>query len=185
MEIDSLCYPLRLAYEYWKVTGDASIFDDEWLMAIQKIYDTFIDQQRKDDRGNYKFQRRTERALDTLNNNGWGAPVSGCGLIVSSFRPSDDATTFQYLIPSNFFAVTSLRKAAEILKVVNHKDELAGKCYALADEVETALKSMPLTTTPNSAQSMPSRSTASATSILWTMPTCPACLLCPIWAMSM
>lgn len=139
-EIDSLCYPLRLAYEYWKVTGDASIFDDEWLAAVQKIYDTFIDQQRKDDRGNYRFQRRTERALDTLNNNGWGAPVSGCGLIVSSFRPSDDATTFQYLVPSNFFAVTSLRKAAEILREVNHKEELAGKCATLADEVEGALK---------------------------------------------
>ena len=25
-EIDSLCYPLRLAYQYWKETGDASIF---------------------------------------------------------------------------------------------------------------------------------------------------------------
>lgn len=24
-EIDSLCYPLRLAYQYWKVTGDSSI----------------------------------------------------------------------------------------------------------------------------------------------------------------
>lgn len=24
-EIDSLCYPLRLAYQYWKVTGDDSI----------------------------------------------------------------------------------------------------------------------------------------------------------------
>ncbi len=139
-EIDSLCYPLRLAYEYWKVTGDASIFDDEWLAAVENIYNTFIDQQRKDDKGKYRFQRRTERALDTLNNNGWGAPVSGCGLIVSSFRPSDDATTFQYLVPSNFFAVTSLRKAAEILETVNGKKELADKCSALATEVEDALK---------------------------------------------
>ena len=139
-EIDSLCYPLRLAYEYWKVTGDASIFDDEWLAAVENIYNTFIDQQRKDDKGKYRFQRRTERALDTLNNNGWGAPVSGCGLIVSSFRPSDDATTFQYLVPSNFFAVTSLRKAAEILETVNGTKELAGKCSALATEVEDALK---------------------------------------------
>jgi hypothetical protein len=139
-EIDSLCYPLRLAYEYWKVTGDASIFNDEWLLAIENIYNTFVDQQRKDNRGKYQFQRKTERALDTLNNNGWGAPVSGCGLIVSSFRPSDDATTFQYLIPSNFFAVTSLRKAAEILNDVNHKTDLAEKCSALADEVEAALK---------------------------------------------
>ncbi len=140
-EIDSLCYPLRLAYEYWKRTGDASIFDEEWLQAIGNIYATFVAQQRKDgDRGPYKFQRKTERALDTLNNGGWGAPVSGCGLIVSCFRPSDDATTFQYLIPSNFFAVTSLRKAAEILDKVNNNADLSAKCTALADEVETALK---------------------------------------------
>ncbi|MCD8318076.1 MAG: glycoside hydrolase family 125 protein, partial [Paraprevotella sp.] len=26
-EVDSLCYPLRLAYAYWKETGDNSIFD--------------------------------------------------------------------------------------------------------------------------------------------------------------
>ena len=25
-EIDSLCYPIRLAYQYWKVTGDTSIY---------------------------------------------------------------------------------------------------------------------------------------------------------------
>ena len=35
-EIDSLCYPLRLAYHYWKTTGDASIFDEEWIQAICK-----------------------------------------------------------------------------------------------------------------------------------------------------
>ena len=62
------------------------------------------------------------------------------GLIASSFRPSDDASTFQFLIPSNFFAVTSLRKAAEILKQVNKKPELAKQCTDLADEVEKALR---------------------------------------------
>ncbi len=139
-EIDSLCYPLRLAYEYWKVTGDASIFDDEWLAAMERIYDTFTEQQRKEGHGPYKFQRRTERALDTLNNNGMGAPVKPCGLIASSFRPSDDATTLQYLVPSNFFAVASLRKAAEILTAVNRNGAFASKCSALADEVEGALK---------------------------------------------
>lgn len=139
-EIDSLCYPIRLAYEYWKVTGDDSIFDNEWLQAMTNILATFVAQQRKDEVGPYKFQRRTERALDTLNNNGLGAPVSGCGLIVSSFRPSDDATTLQYLVPSNFFAVSSLRKAAEILNQVNGKPDLAQRCTDLADEVEGALK---------------------------------------------
>ena len=62
-----------------------------------------------------------------------------CGLIASSFRPSDDATTLQFLVPSNFFAVTSLRKAAEILETVNHDADLAARCRSLADEVEKAL----------------------------------------------
>lgn len=140
-EIDSLCYPIRLAYEYWKLTGDTSIFDEGWTQAVQLIYDTFVDQQRKGggNTGKYRFARRTDRAFDTLSNDGWGTPVSGCGLIVSSFRPSDDATTFQYLIPSNFFAVSSLRKAAEILRATGRDLALAGKCEALAAEVSQAL----------------------------------------------
>ena len=139
-EIDSLCYPLRLAYHYWKTTGDASVFSAEWVQAITNILKTFKEQQRKEGVGPYKFQRKTERALDTLNNDGLGAPVKPVGLIVSSFRPSDDATTLQYLVPSNFFAVSSLRKAAEILEVVNKNPALAKECKALASEVEVALK---------------------------------------------
>ena len=139
-EIDSLCYPIRLAYHYWKVTGDTSVFGEEWLKAIELVLQTFREQQRKEGVGPYKFQRKTERALDTLNNDGLGAPVKPVGLIVSSFRPSDDATTLQFLVPSNFFAVTSLRKAAEILTAVNNKTDLAKRCTNLAQEVETALK---------------------------------------------
>ena len=139
-EIDSLCYPIRLAYHYWKVTGDTSIFDEVWTEAIGNVLQTFKEQQRKDGVGPYKFQRRTERQLDTLNNNGNGAPVNPVGLIVSSFRPSDDATTLQFLVPSNFFAVTSLRKAAEILNAVNKDSNTAQQCRDLANEVETALK---------------------------------------------
>ena len=135
-EIDSLCYPLRLAYQYWKETGDASIFDSEWIQAITNILTTFKEQQRKEGVGPYKFQRKTERALDTINNNGLGAPVNPVGLIVSAFRPSDDATTLQFLVPSNFFAVSSLKKAAEILNAVNQNAELAKQCTDLAKEVE-------------------------------------------------
>lgn len=139
-EIDSLCYVIRLAYEYWKVTGDNSVFDETWLKAVNNILTTFIQQQRKDGVGPYRFTRKTDRSTDTLNNNGLGAPVNPVGLIVSCFRPSDDATTLQFLVPSNLFAVTSLRKAAEILTVVNKDEELAAKCTALADEVENAIK---------------------------------------------
>lgn len=151
-EIDSLCYPIRLAYHYWKTTGDASVFDEEWLQAIELVLQTFHEQQRKNGNGPYKFQRKTERQLDTMNNDGWGNPVNPVGLIASAFRPSDDATTFQFLVPSNFFAVTSLRKAAEILATVNKKPELAEKCRNLAQEVETALKKYAIFNHPNYGQ---------------------------------
>ena len=139
-EIDSHCYPIRLAYQYWKTTGDESIFGEDWLNAIRNTLKTFKEQQRKDGPGPYSFMRKTERQLDTKCCSGYGNPVNPVGLIVSSFRPSDDATTFDFLVPSNFFAVTSLRKAAEILDNVNHEKELAAECRALADEVEKALK---------------------------------------------
>ncbi|MDE5657316.1 MAG: glycoside hydrolase family 125 protein, partial [Muribaculaceae bacterium] len=103
-EIDSLCYPIRLAYEYWKVTGDDSIFDNEWLQAITRVYETFSDQQLKDGLGRYKFQRKTPVGTDTRINKGYGAPAKPVGLIASAFRPSDDATTLSFLVPSNFFA---------------------------------------------------------------------------------
>lgn len=139
-EIDSLCYPVRLAYEYWKVTGDDSVFDDQWIETVMTILDTFADQQRKESVGKYRFMRETARALDTLSNNGYGSPVNPVGLIVSSFRPSDDATTFQFLVPSNFFAVSILKKGAEILTEVNHRGDLAARCMAMAEEVEEALR---------------------------------------------
>ena len=139
-EIDSLCYPLRLAYEYWLVTGDDSVFDEHWMAAVRNILKTFREQQRKEGVGPYTFMRVTDRQLDTVCNMGKGNPVNPVGLIASVFRPSDDATTFLFLVPSNFFAVTSLRKAAEILTAVNGERELAAECTALADEVAGALQ---------------------------------------------
>lgn len=139
-EIDSLCYPLRLAYNYWKTTGDSSIFGEEWLAAVKNVLKTFREQQRKNDLGPYKFQRKTDRQLDTVCNDGLGAPVKPVGLIASVFRPSDDATTLLFLVPSNFMAVSSLRKAAEILTEVNNDAALAADCILLADEVAAALQ---------------------------------------------
>ena len=139
-EIDSLCYPIRLAFEYWNITGDISVFGSEWIKAIENILKTFREQQKKNGRGTYKFLRVTDRALDTMNNAGWGAPVKPIGLIASAFRPSDDATTLQFLVPSNFMAVSSLRKAAEVLSKVNKNTTLATQCTNLANEVNDALK---------------------------------------------
>lgn len=139
-EIDSHCYPIRLAAEYLRVTGDESVFDDEWLRAVRNMLRTFGEQQRKDGPGDYIFLRVTDRQLDTKCHVGRGNPVRPVGLIASAFRPSDDATTLEFLVPSNFMAVTTLRKAAAILSQVNHDNALADECLTMADEVARALR---------------------------------------------
>ena len=139
-ELDSHCYPIRLAYEYWKKSGDTSVFGETWVEAMKRIMSVMKEQQRKEGPGRYRFLRVTDRQLDTKCVVGKGNPVNPVGLIASAFRPSDDATTFEFLIPSNFMAVSSLRKAAEILSAVNSENELAEECICLAAEVEDALK---------------------------------------------
>ena len=139
-EIDSLCYPIRLAYHYWKDTGDTAPFDAQWREAIALIVQTFREQQRKTGKGPYRFQRRTEVQTDTVAGGGYGNPGKPVGLIFSMFRPSDDATVFPFLIPSNFFALVSLRQAAEMLDQIHHDKDAANRCRALADEVDQALR---------------------------------------------
>ncbi len=139
-EIDSLCYPIRLAYKYWELTGDTTPFDEQWKSAVKLTLKTFKEQQRKESQGPYSFQRKTAWATDGVPMNGYGYPVKPVGLICSAFRPSDDATLFMYLVPSNFFAVVSLKQAAEMVKKISKDEPLANELLALAAEVEEALK---------------------------------------------
>ena len=139
-EIDSLCYPIRVAYFYWLLTGDTSVFDAQWHEAMQLVVKTFKEQQRKDNLGPYSFMRDCDRPTDSQINGGFGAPVKPVGLIFSAFRPSDDATQYGFLIPSNMFAVVSLRQLAEIETKVLKNTEFAAECKALADEVDAAIQ---------------------------------------------
>lgn len=139
-EIDSLCYPIRVAYYYWLLTGDTSVFDADWHKAMQLVVKTFKEQQRKDGLGPYSFMRDCDRPTDSQINGGFGAPVKPVGLIVSAFRPSDDATQYGFLIPSNMFAVVSLRQLAEIENKVYGNADFAEQCLALASEVDEAIQ---------------------------------------------
>src|SRR5687768_14280672 len=78
-EIDSLCYPIRLAYQYWKVTGDTAPFDASWKQAMRLTLQTFREQQRKAGRGPYSFQRKTAWATDGVPLGGYGYPVKPVG----------------------------------------------------------------------------------------------------------
>ncbi len=139
-EIDSLCYPIRLAYAYWKKTDDTSLFDDNWVKAMKLVLKTFREQQKKDGMGPYSFQRLNGVATDTLPLGGYGNPVRPNGMIFSGFRPSDDACIYGFLVPANLFAVLSLRQLAEIFNSVQNDLPLANECNNLANEIEDEYK---------------------------------------------
>jgi uncharacterized protein len=138
-EIDSLCYPVRLAYGYWKTTGDASVLDDGWRQASRIVVRTFREQQRLAGKGPYKFQRNTPVAYDTVPLGGYGNPTRPCGLVHSAFRPSDDACVYPYLIPSNLFAIRALRSLREIWSTELHDATFAAECGELADQIAQAV----------------------------------------------
>jgi meiotically up-regulated gene 157 (Mug157) protein len=138
-EIDSLCYTIRLAYNFWKISGDSSCFDNDWQIAAKSIVKTFGEQLRKTTRGPYKFGRITAWSTDTVPGNGYGNPINPVGLIASVFRPSDDAAIYPFLVPSNYFAVLSLKQLAEIFQTIIIDNLTAADCLALASEVENAL----------------------------------------------
>ncbi|HEY3037411.1 MAG TPA: glycoside hydrolase family 125 protein [Pyrinomonadaceae bacterium] len=139
-EIDSLCYPVRLAFAYWKTTGDASCFHADWVQASKRIVQTFREQQRKKDAGPYSFKRTTDNPIDTPPFEGRGNPTRSVGLIHSGFRPSDDACIYPFLIPSNFFAVVALNLLADIFLVELSDKSFARECQDLAHEVRLALE---------------------------------------------
>ncbi|WP_213807486.1 glycoside hydrolase family 125 protein [Granulicella sp. dw_53] len=147
-ELDSLCYPIRLAYGYWRATGDTAPFDQGWRAAMKLAVETMRVQQRKHGLGPYRFQRASKAPTETLPADGYGAPVRPVGLIASGFRPSDDACTFPFLVPSNLFAVTALGYLAQMADKILHDTTLANEAAALAAEVSGALRQYAVAQTP-------------------------------------
>ena len=141
-ELDSLCYVIRLAHGYWKAAGNTACFDAQWLSAMKLIVQTFKEQQRQNGGyGPYSFKRKTTWATETSSGGtGAGNLVKPVGLICSVFRPSDDGTIFPFLIPSNFFAVVSLRQLADMVRAFYQEPAFAAECVQLADEVHHALQ---------------------------------------------
>ena len=139
-EIDSLCYVIRLSYRYYELSGDDSVFDKNWDKAMRLIVETFRTEQRKDGTSPYYFKREGSAMIDAPVFDGTGRPIKPTGLICSMFRPSDDATLYPYLIPSNIFAAISLRQLSTIYKDVLKDKEFAKECDDFAIEIDDAIE---------------------------------------------
>ena len=71
---------------------------------------------------------------------GTGHPIRPVGMICSMFRPSDDATILPFLVPSNLFAVQSLRQLADLYtNALQRRRHLPKNARRMADEVQNAV----------------------------------------------
>ena len=138
-EIDSLCYPVRLAHQYWRITRDTKPFDAQWFRAMHAIVETFTAQQRMTSRGPYSFQRQAFSPYDTLSEDGYGNPGRPIWLIHSGFRPSDDACVYPFNIPGNFFAVPTLLRIEEMFLDIAKDSAAATDVSRLRGEIMGAL----------------------------------------------
>ena len=138
-EIDSLCYPIRLAYGFWKKTGCTAWCDENFMKAAHNIVSLWETEQHHCEKSPYYFRRTNCPPSDTLPCDGKGNPVVYTGMTWSGFRPSDDACRYGYLVPANFFAVKSLEQLAEILAALKPDDALISRAKKLHDEIAAGI----------------------------------------------
>lgn len=148
-EIDSLCYPIQLAYLFWKSTGRTAHFNESFQSAVRSIIETWVVEQYHEEYSSYRFERDNCPPSDTLTRDGRGTPVSYTGMTWSGFRPSDDACQYGYLIPSNMFAVVVLKQLAEIADTVLIDKDLSNAAVKLAEEIDLGIRTFGIVEHPD------------------------------------
>jgi len=135
-EIDSLCYPLQLAYLLYKNTGRVDQFNESFIKAVDAILEVWTTEQYHDEKSPYEFER-----LDTWEYDNIRCGVSGyTGMTWSGFRPSDDSCTYGYLVPSNMFAVVVLDYLHEIFTSIKPDATRSEAAKKLRDEIQAGLE---------------------------------------------
>jgi hypothetical protein len=138
-EIDSLCYPIQLAYLLWKNSGRTNQFNESFVEGVERIIALWTIEQNHERDSNYLFERLNCSPTDTLVREGKGTVTGYTGMTWSGFRPSDDACEYGYLVPANMFAVVVLRYVCEIAREILGDQELGMKAKRLSDQLHEGI----------------------------------------------
>ncbi|MBC2091777.1 glycoside hydrolase family 125 protein [Listeria welshimeri] len=140
-EIDSLCYPIQLAYLIWKITRRTEQFDAAFFKMLQTIFAVWEVEQHHETKSPYRFERMDCVPSDTLKRDGLGTKTAYTGMLWSGFRPSDDACEYGYLIPSNMFAVVVLGYAKEIIETFYPSEkETVKQAVTLKNDIQLGIE---------------------------------------------
>jgi meiotically up-regulated gene 157 (Mug157) protein len=136
-ELDSWASILYLARKIFEIYGVTDHLDANFHKALELMMELAKREQRHD-RESYIFLRKGNPIHDYLSHDGRGAPVGYTGMIYSAFRPSDDACTYGYLIPSNIFFASELRRLPvdnELARIIATDIEQGIEQFAIQDSV--------------------------------------------------
>lgn len=149
-ELDSLASSVQLRFEYYNATQDRGPFIQYiWLDTVEVIMDAaavmhvgiFSDAGKLVQPGHSMVGKITP-ASETTSDEGHGNSVTSfTGIVRSSFRPSEDATIFQFLIPSNLMFASSLQNALFMPIAMNTErtDDLALRMSSVAAEIQAVM----------------------------------------------
>ena len=98
-ELDSLMYPLWLAKQYYDITGDAEIFNNFFLVTMERMLTVLENETHHSDAVYSVHSADLGKGINTFQD---------CGLIWSGYRPSDDVCHYKFFIPGNMFVVATL-----------------------------------------------------------------------------
>ncbi len=131
-EVDSLLYPIWFSYDYYKQTGDRSVFTPEVRRAFDRVVATLRDEQHHAQRSHYRNPQ--------LANNGRGSPVRYTGMVWTGFRPSDDPARYHFNIPDNMFASVVMRDLSALERDVWHDGRMSANAWGLSVEIQRGIE---------------------------------------------
>ncbi|KAF6220277.1 hypothetical protein HO133_003409 [Letharia lupina] len=138
-----------ISSDYYNATGDIGPFEKYlWMDTVEVILAaaeamrtaTYTPDGHIAPSG-YTMKGKTDRATETTSNDGIGNPVIYTGMVRSTFRPSDDATIFQYLIPSNMMFARYLEEAGLIMQRMDtqRSRDLESRMQSMASEIRAGI----------------------------------------------
>jgi hypothetical protein len=130
-EVDSLAWPVLLAWTYWRESRDRHLFTSDLHEALRTIVATYRCEQHHDrcDRYNYPYRVATHDAYNDAT-----------GMIWDAFRPSDDAVTYRFNIPQEAIAVVALLEIGRLARSGWHDARLSHDADTLAHEVQVGIE---------------------------------------------
>ncbi|CDO74062.1 Glycoside Hydrolase Family 125 protein [Trametes cinnabarina] len=144
-EIDSLCGFLKLSRSYYQATKDSSFMNSNWFMALDQIFRVIWEQSQStfDDDFNlvsyYNWTGGNGALSPAVNNAGNGEPKLYTGLVGTHHRPSDDLSTFAFLVPANAMLSVELTNLANILDATKQAKNISQLARKYSSTITNAI----------------------------------------------